>query len=95
MLISFDSCVRIAPDVLTRQVGVETVLLNLKSERYLGLDEVATRMWQVLTSVKSIKVGYENLLQEFDVDAERLRQDLDGFVQELVELGLVQVNAPP
>ena len=46
MVIPFDSKRFISPDVMVRQVGGESVLLDLKTERYLGLDEVATRMWQ-------------------------------------------------
>lgn len=89
MVTQFDSKISISPDVMIRQVGGESVVLDLKTERYLGLDEVATRMWQVLTSADSIEAAHQSLLAEFDVQGEQLRRDLDEFVQELLQLGLI------
>jgi len=74
---------------MLRKVGDESILLDLKTERYLGLDDVATRIWEVVTTAGSIQSAYDALLTEFDVDPERLREDLDEFVQELLQLGLV------
>ncbi|MGI8838450.1 MAG: PqqD family protein [Pyrinomonadaceae bacterium] len=91
----FTSTITISPDVMVRQVGEESVLLDLKTERYLGLDDVSSRMWQVLTNGASIDSAYQTLLAEFDVNPERLRNDLDEFVQELLKLELVQINNQP
>ena len=49
MTVSFTDRVRVTPDVLFRVMGEEAVLVNLTTERYLGLDPVGTRMWSVLT----------------------------------------------
>jgi Coenzyme PQQ synthesis protein D (PqqD) len=79
---------------MVRNVGDEAVLLNLKTEQYLGLDSVSSRIWQVLTGGGSVQSAYETLLAEFDVDPERLRTDLGEFVQELVQFGLVEPKQP-
>ena len=42
---SFTLRATIGQDVLFRMVGEEAALLNLKSELYLGLDPVGTRIW--------------------------------------------------
>ena len=62
---------------------------DLKTELYLGLDAVSARTWQVLTSGGSLQQAYDTLLAEFEVQPERLRADLEEFVQELMRLGLV------
>ncbi len=85
--------VSVPPDVLISQISGESVILNLKSERYLGLDDVGTRMWGALTKSPSIQVAYDALLTEYDVDAEVLRQDLHAFVEKLIQQGLVEVSA--
>ena len=92
MSTAFTSSITVSSDVMVRQIGEESVLLDLKTERYLGLDDVSSRMWQVLTSGAAIDSAYQTLLAEFDVDPERLRNDLDDFVQELLKLGLVELN---
>jgi hypothetical protein len=90
MTLAFDSTISVSPDVMVRKVGEESVLLDLKTERYLGLDDVSARFWDLLTSGEPIQSAYDTLLTEFDVDPERLRTDLDAFVQELVQYGLVE-----
>lgn len=94
MALAFDSIISISPDVMVRKVGEESVLLDLKTERYLGLDDVSARFWDLLTGGGSIQSAYETLLAEFEVDPERLRTDLGDFVQELVQSGLVQQSQP-
>ena len=88
----FDSVVSVAPDVLIRSVGEESVVLNLQTEHYLGLDDISTRIWHLLTGGNSIQSAYQAVLAEYDVDPEQLRQDLDDFVQELLQLGLIEIK---
>ena len=90
---SFTSHVTVAPDVLFRFVGGETVLLHLKTEMYLGLDTVGTRMWDMLTHASSIQTAYDALLQEYDVEPARLRQDLDAFLEKLLTQGLIEISS--
>jgi len=86
------SHVTVAPDVLFRIVGEEAVLLNLKTELYLGLDRVGTRMWSLLAEEPSVGAAYEALLQEYEIEPARLRDDLDEFLGQLLEQGLIQIS---
>ena len=89
---SFDMRVAVVPDVMFRTVGDESVLLHLKTETYLGLDPVGTRMWTLLTQSDSIEDAYQTLLREYDVESGQLRRDLEDFVAKLVENDLVSLN---
>lgn len=93
MTTSFAMRIAVAPDVMFRTVGDEAVLLHLKSETYMGLDPVGTRMWTLLTASESIQRAYETLLGEYAVDGQQLRRDVEDFVSKLVEHHLVQLNA--
>ncbi len=93
MVHSFSSRVTIAPDVLFRVVGEEAVLLNLKTEKYLGLDPIGTRMWDRLTQAPTVESAYEALLREYAVDSAQLRQDLDEFLGTLLEQGLIRLSS--
>lgn len=92
MSISFNDRVKVPDDVLISRLQDESVLLNLESERYFGLDDVGTRFLSVLTSSDSIEAAYNRLIQEYDVDGQVLRQDLLALVENLVDQGLVQVS---
>jgi hypothetical protein len=91
--ISFSDRVRIPDDVLISRLQEESVILNLDSERYFGLDDVGTRILSVLTNSDSIEAAYELLLTEFDVDRAVLRADLLALVANLLQQGIVQVSA--
>jgi Coenzyme PQQ synthesis protein D (PqqD) len=92
MPVSFSDSVRIAPDVMIREVGGESVILDLKTERYLGLDEVGTRMWQVLMDSASIQSAYDTLLAEYEVTPEQLEEDLRKLLDQLLENVLITVE---
>lgn len=82
-----------SPDVLHQELGGETVLLNLANEQYFGLDPIGTRIWQLLVQTRRADAVMAQLLQEFDVGAEQLREDLSRLLDELVEAGLVRPAA--
>lgn len=92
MSISFTDRVKVPDGVLISGLQDESVLLNLDSERYFGLDDVGTRMFSVLTSSDSVQSAWERLKKEYDVDHEVLRNDLIYLVESLVEQGLIEVT---
>ncbi|HUP42057.1 MAG TPA: PqqD family protein [Thermoanaerobaculia bacterium] len=87
-------CGVLKPDhVVVRELEGEAILLNLETETYFGLDEVATRMWAALAASGSIERACELLEQEFAVEPDRLRSDVRQLVDELVESGLLALRA--
>ena len=90
-MVSFTSRVEIPKHVMVRFVDSESVLLNLETERYFGLDQTGTRMWQLVTAAPSIDTAYRQLLDEYEVEPETLRTDLGELVQRLVDNGLLQI----
>lgn len=89
MTISFSDRVTIPDDVLISKLQEESVILNLDSERYYGLDDVGTRFLSVLTTSHSIEVAYDRLRNEYDVDPQVLREDLLALVENLLDQGLL------
>lgn len=92
MIISFSDRVEAPKHVLVRLLAKESVFLNLETEDYYGLDETGTRMWQVVTVAPNIEEAYAQLLSEFDVEAELLRQNFSELLGRLVDLGLLRVH---
>ena len=92
MPISFSDRVKIPDDVLISKLQEESVILNLDSERYYGLDDVGTRFLSVLTTSDSIQTAYETLAKEYDVDGQRLRHDLAELVEKLAAQGIIQIS---
>jgi len=91
MSVSFNQRVKLPDDVLISDLEGESVILNLKSERYYGLDNVGTRFLTLLSTSESIEQAFETLLAEFDVEADTLRLDLTNLLVDLREQGLVEI----
>jgi coenzyme PQQ synthesis protein D (PqqD) len=89
---SFSDRVTVAPDVLFRVLSDEAVLVNLKTERYLGLNPVGARMWAALTGAPSIQAAFDTLVGEYDVDPDELRRDLSEFIEQLLAQHLVEAR---
>jgi|ERR1035438_9712851 hypothetical protein len=90
-MVAFTNRAHIPKHVLVRVLDRESVLLNLETERYFGLDETGTRMWQLATSSPNLHAAYQDLLAEFDVAPELLESNLSDLLDTLVEHGLVEV----
>ena len=93
MSVSFTDRIRVPKDVLISRLQEESVLLNLDNESYYGLDDVGTRMLSVLTSSDSVQSAWLQLIDEYDVDREVLREDLVSLVERLLQQGLVEVSS--
>jgi hypothetical protein len=75
--------------VLSQELDGETVLLDPKAGHYYSLDDVGTRVWQLLSEHGDIAVVVARMRQEYAVDEETLRQDVLSLIDELRQKGLV------
>jgi len=91
MSVTFNQRVKLPDDVLISDLEGESVILNLKSERYYGLDNVGTRFLTLLSTSESIEQAFEALLAEYNVEADTLRLDLTNLLVDLREQGLVEI----
>jgi len=81
----------VVPDgVLAREIDGETVLLNLETGVYFGLDPVGTDMWRAIQTNGRLQDVFASIAQEYDVDAATLRADLLQLVNQMCEKGLLQ-----
>ncbi len=91
-MVSFADCASVPSHVLVRFLEGESVLLNLDTERYFGLDVTGTRMWKAVTAAPRIAAAFEELLREYDVEPELLRANLTELLGQLQENGLLEVR---
>jgi len=78
-----------SPDALYQLLAGEAVLLNVKSEQYFGLDEIGTRVWEVLVDDGKVETIVATLLAEYDVDEMELRRDVDLLLTDLAQAKLI------
>ena len=89
---NLNQTVTISDEVVFQEVSGETVLLDLNSESYFGLDPVGTRIWQLIADHQSLQSVFTALLEEFEVEESALKNDLDNLFRELQTQGLVSLS---
>jgi hypothetical protein len=89
---SLRDSITVAPDVVFRELDGEAVILNLESGIYFGLDQVGTRIWQLLQEHGALQKVFETMCDEFDARSDALERDLLGLVDELCANGLVRTS---
>lgn len=60
---------------------------------YLGLSEVGARIWELLETECELSRICEALQSEFDVTPDVCRVEVEAFVQESAERGVVTIEA--
>ena len=82
----------VSPQVVAREVGNETVILDLVSGNYFGLDRVGARMWQLIEAGKSLAAVRDAMADEYNVSLEVLERDVLALARDLVEKKLVSIE---
>lgn len=81
--------ITIPTHVMARQVGDETVILDLAGGTYFGLDPIGARIWQLIGEGKALGEVCEALLVEYEVSRDQLEGDMERLLQELGGKGLI------
>jgi hypothetical protein len=75
-----------------RNLGDETVILNIESNVYCGLNEVGARIWELLKEPKSVKEIQDTLLEEYEVEIDQCKNELLTLLQDLLDNELIDVK---
>ena len=79
--------------VISRELDGETVVLNLETGVYFGLDGVATDIWNALQGAGRIEDAFNSLLNQYEVQPATLKDDLLSFVNQLAAKGLLSAGS--
>src|ERR1035437_585076 len=91
--LTLNDSLRIPDQVATRKLGDETILLNLETGTYFGLDAVGSRFLELLERNGEIAAAHRTMLQEFDVAPEVLEADLLRLSEEMRAKGLLEAGS--
>lgn len=78
--------------VVHRRFPNETVVLNLHTGKYHGLNPTAGTMLEALARSGSIAAASAELAAEFDHEPETIEQDVRGLCAALLERDLIEIE---
>lgn len=82
----------ISPDAVAREVGGETLLLDLASGTYFGLDPIGGRIWKALEEGTGLEAACAAILEDFDVTQEVLERDVLALLDQLARQKLITLG---
>jgi hypothetical protein len=88
-----DSAFAVPQNVVYREFAHETVLLNLDTGKYHGINPTAARMLEALQQSDSGHAAAATLAESFGQPVERIEADLTAFCTGLLERGLITAAA--
>jgi hypothetical protein len=84
--------VRVPDHVVFRSFVSETVLLNLKTGLYHGVNPIGGRMLEALERASDVRTAAAALAEEFGVPQPQVEQDIAEFCLGLLERELIHVE---
>jgi coenzyme PQQ synthesis protein D (PqqD) len=91
---TLDDRLVIPPTVISRDLDGETVILNLDSGIYFGLDTVGTVIWKHLQDAAQLREVRDRMLADYDVSPDVAAQDLLRLAEQFVSRGLALLESP-
>ncbi len=73
------------------EVDRTVVMMSLDQGMYFGLEGTGPKIWALLDRPRSVTQLCEELMKEFDIDADSCRREVCGFLEELRRAELVLV----
>ncbi|MEM7064667.1 MAG: PqqD family peptide modification chaperone [Cyanobacteria bacterium P01_B01_bin.77] len=80
------------PDQISSELNGEVVILNLSSGVYYGLNDVGTRIWELIQHPCRFEQLHDVLQEEYDVPPDTCRQELLKLLLELKNACLIEVK---
>jgi hypothetical protein len=81
--------------VVFRVFEAETLLLNLETGQYHGLNSTGGRMLELLSETDGkVRESVERLATEYEIEVDSIETDMADFCLALEERGLLEVDRP-
>ena len=79
-------------DWLSARVGDEIMMMSPEHGKYIGVNEVGARIWELLETPSDVTTVCEELQREFEVSPESCKAEVDSFLAEMEKHGAIVVN---
>ncbi|MFN3966405.1 MAG: PqqD family protein [Endomicrobiia bacterium] len=80
-------------NIAWRIIDGTACIVTVKDSRLHILNEIGTRIWQVIEKGIEFEDLIEKILQEYEVGPEKLKQDIKEFLDELNSKGLIKIES--
>lgn len=81
--------------VASRIIDKEAVIVLLDKQQTIVLNEVASRLWEIIDGVKNVAELTNIIVSEFDIAYEEALKDITTLIEDLEQRGVITEVSPP
>jgi hypothetical protein len=94
-MIKNDCVLKASADQVSSELSGDVVILNIKSGKYFGLDNVGSRVWSILQEPVQVKDMIESIAIDYDIGADKIEKDLVALLEDLLREELIEIEKTP
>lgn len=79
------------PNMLFSKMDQEVVMLSISNSEYYGLDEIGSRIWEILEKPVRVDQLIDRLLEEYEVSRTQCENDVFPLLNELYDKKLIHL----
>lgn len=79
-----------SPQAIFSQVGSDIVALNVDRGAYYGMEHVTARVWELLSTPRTIDQLCQELMAIYEIDAATCEADINALLRDMESEGLIE-----
>lgn len=79
-------------EVVASDIDGETVMMSIQNGKYYGLDDIGSRIWELMENPIKVSDLVDTLLARYEVDRESCERDVLKFLNELGDDKILQTH---
>jgi hypothetical protein len=83
----------VAEEQVFSELDNEVVILKLDNGTYYGLSDVGVSIWNLIQEPRTVEEITNNLLEEYEVEPEQCRRELEALLQDLAANHLIEISS--
>lgn len=81
-----------ATDVVAVEIDGDTVMMRIRSGMYYGLEDVGSRIWELITEPRQVSQVIDGLMEEYKVERAQCQANTLDLLNHLYEEGLIRID---
>jgi hypothetical protein len=79
-------------NLVASEIDGEMVILDIESGHFFQLNQIGSRIWEAIEAPTTMAELCRSMQDRFDVDQKTCRRDVNDFVAQLSQSGLVTIE---
>lgn len=85
------SVVQCNTNILVSNIDNEVVMMSIENNQYYGLNNIGSRIWQLIQQPVGVEKIVDCLYNEYDVDKTECEKDVCDYLEQLISKNLITI----